>query len=99
MNIINLDDDNLMVLLAGLQDTYDLKGDMSSYQQLRLINTALARGIYRHLPQLKEGNIGWVLQSELGMWPTKEAKKKQKFLKKLTPDVFNVLDDLEKMGR
>ena len=55
---------------------------------LRLLNTFSGRFLERHLPQLKEGRIGWAIQAEAGLYPSAEAKKKQKKLDKIVKQVI-----------
>ena len=98
LNIVNLDDDSTLALLAGYDD---LKAnELSSqyekdkaYAISRILSTGINRAAYRHLPQILEGNIGWVIQSELGFYPTKEAKKKKKVLQEdISPELFQLIN-------
>ena len=100
----DLDEDSLLSLMAGYNDKY--ANELSSqyekdkaYSLSRILSTGLNRAFYRHLPQLVEGNIGWVVQSELGLYTTKGAKDKQKKLEKLSPEMMKALKELEKSGR
>ena len=102
--LINMDEDSMLTLLDGYDDAY--ANELSSqykkdklYAISKLLNTGLNRIAYRHLPQLAKGNIGWVAQSELGLYPTAEAKDKQNMVKGLSPEMFKALEELEKKGR
>ena len=102
--IINMEDDNLLALLAGYDDAY--ANELSEgyrkdklYSVSRLLSTGLNRVAFRHLPQISKGNIGWAIQSELGLYPTAEAKEKKKTMKSLSPEMFAALEALEKRGR
>tara|TARA_R100000781_G_scaffold112627_1_gene80030 strand:- start:1845 stop:4571 length:2727 start_codon:yes stop_codon:yes gene_type:complete len=100
-NVINVDDDSMLSYLGGLQDHYDISGDPSLYNMVRLGNAFFGRLGFRHLPQLAEGNLGWVAQSELGMNPSSRWQEKQKELKKmkLSKSIYDSLDYLQKQGR
>ena len=74
----NLNDDSMLGLLSGYEDTAHRTSDRATYEKVRLLNTALARGLFRTLPALSRGQIGWAAQSEVGMYPTKEAREMQK---------------------
>ncbi len=100
-NMINIDEESYLSYYAGLQDHHDLTGDPSLYNKLRLLNAFGSRMAFRHLPQLAQGNIGWVVQSELGMHPSKEALDRKKLLRKIdsVDNIYDILDDLENYGR
>ena len=51
---------------------------------------------YRTLPQMAKGNLGYAVQSELGLYHS--DKKAQKRLDKWAPELFDLLDDLEAAG-
>ena len=103
--LINMDDDSMLALLAG----FDKKNanELSTawekdrtYAISRMLNVGVNRAIFRHLPQLAEGNLGWVVQSEMGMYPSKEAKAKQKLLQEdISPELFKLIKELEQRGR
>jgi hypothetical protein len=55
----------------------------------------------RHIPQIREGRIGWALQQEFGLYPTKEARETQKEADKmrakiLPPEIEKALRMIEK---
>jgi hypothetical protein len=83
MDLIDLDEDNLLTLVAGLEnyDPYKASSDVS--KKLRILNTFLGRAYERHIPQLRKGRIGWSVQQELGLYPTAEARKAKKRADKL----------------
>ena len=65
------------------------------------MNTFLGRVVERHIPQILEGRPGWAAQQELGIYPTAEARKKQKLAKQalssiLTPEMEKALALLTK---
>lgn len=100
LDIINMDDDSMLTYLAGLKDTNEKYDDDRLRKVIQLLNPAINRGFYRHLPQIQQGNIGWVAQSELGLYPTKEAKKQQeKFQESTSPELFELIEELQKRGR
>ena len=83
MDVINLDEDSLLTIVTGMQE-YDLNQQSTDLsKKIRLLNGFAGRVIERHIPQINEGRIGWALQQELGLYPTKEAKEKQKTYKKV----------------
>ena len=102
--IIKMDDDSLLHLLSGYDDAYaeetsnKYKKD-KLYSISRLLNTGLNRFAYRHLPQIAKGNIGWAAQSELALYPTAESKKKKQVLTDMSPEMMELIQDLEKRGR
>tara|TARA_R100001594_G_scaffold32413_1_gene60240 strand:+ start:8172 stop:10895 length:2724 start_codon:yes stop_codon:yes gene_type:complete len=99
-DLINMDDDSMLAYIAGLKDTNEKYNDDRLSQAIQFLNPAINRGVYRHLPQLQRGNIGWVIQSELGLYPTKEAKEKQKkFQEATSPELFALIEELQKKGR
>ena len=100
---INADDESLLALAAGIQELDEMDDDMRMYSTLRVINTALPRVFFRTLPQMAKGNIGWALQSELGLYPSKESKQRQKILGEgigeISPELMDALENLEQFGR
>ena len=98
-DVINMDEDSMLALISGYQDSYDATGDERIRRTIELLHPMVGRAMFRHLPQITKGNIGWALQSELGLYPTKEARATQKSLKKLNPDLFEALESLEQFGR
>ncbi len=81
-DLINLDEDSLLTILTGMQE-YDLSTQSTDLtKKIRILNTFLGRTVERHIPQLNDSRIGWSIQQELGLYPTKEAKEKQKIYKK-----------------
>jgi len=64
-----------------------------------MLNPAVNRMLTRHLPQLAEGNLGWVMQSELGLYPTAESKQKQAEFQEITPELWELIDQLQAQGR
>lgn len=82
MDVVNLDEDSLLTIITGMQE-YDLNQQSTdTSKKIRLLNGFAGRLIERHIPQINEGRIGWAVQQELGLYPTKEAKEKQKTYKK-----------------
>ena len=100
MDLVDLDDDSILSIFTGMEkyDPSTQSTDVS--KKLRLLNGFLGRTVERHIPQMTKGRIGWALQQELGLYPTKEARKVQKeaqdIRKKLLPaDVEKALMALE----
>ena len=98
-DVINLDDDSKLRILTGYQDFSDMSDDRKTMELISTLSTAVGRFGYRTLPQLKEGKVGWAAQSELGIYPTKKSKAKQKKLQSMFPDIFDSLDKLEKVSK
>jgi hypothetical protein len=94
---INVDDDDFLSWGAGIQELDKMDGDRRFYQTARLFNTALPRLAFRTLPQLAKGNIGWAIQSELGLYPDKKAKEYRLALDKLSPSTVEILESLEEL--
>ena len=88
MDVVNLDEDSLLTIITGMQE-YDLNSQSTDLtKKLRLLNGFAGRLIERHIPQINEGRIGWAIQQELGLYPTKEAKEIQKTYKKARKKVL-----------
>ena len=90
LDLVDLDDDNILTLIGGLEK-YDHE---DSAKKIRILNTFAGRVVSQHIPLLKEGKIGWALQSEAGVYPTAEAKKRQKELDKIRKQILP--EDVEK---
>jgi hypothetical protein len=100
LDLGGLDDDSLFTLISGMEkyDANNQSTDLS--KKLRILNSFLGRVFERHIPQVMEGRIGWAVQQELGLYPTAEAKKRQRKAKKLAkaslpPEIAQALKQLE----
>jgi hypothetical protein len=100
LDLIDLDDPSLLTLITGLEqyDPYANSGDVT--KKIRILNTFAGRAWERHIPQIKEGRVGWAIQQEFGLYPTAEARKAQKQVKKirkqiLPPEIEKALRQLE----
>jgi hypothetical protein len=103
-SLVNMPENSFAQMIAGYDDAYahELEAGYKKdklYSISRLLNIGGNRFAFRHLPQMAKGNIGWALQSELALYPTAESKEKQKALKKLNPELFEALAELERRGR
>ena len=98
-DVINLDDDSKLRILTGYQDFSNMSDDRKSMELINTLSTSIGRFRHRTLPQLSKGNFGWALQSELGLYPTKKAKDRQKKFKSMFPNIFESLENLEKVSR
>lgn len=103
-SVVNMDDNSLAALIAGYDDAHaqELEAGYKKdklYSMTRLLNVGANRFLYRHLPQLAEGNIGWAFQSELAIYPTTKARNLKKKAEALSPEMFEALKALEKRGR
>jgi hypothetical protein len=96
MQFVNMEDDSMLALLSGYEDMSGISGDRRTYEKTRLINTALARYLYREVPQIVKGNIGWAAQSELGLYRTKKGKEMQESI--MSSDLEKALAKIEKVG-
>ena len=101
LDFIDLDPESLLTIAMGLEH-YDQPGisDRNLAESIRILNTAAARNITRNIPQLAKGKIGWAVQQELGLYPTKEARQaqeKQRKLRKKTvpPELEKLLSSIE----
>ena len=99
LDLINLDDDSIIAMYAGLEKYDPSTHGTDTTRKLRLLNSFLGRLTERHIPQLKEGRIGWAFQQEFGLYPTAEARKKQRVMKKARKAILpeGVEDVLTKM--
>ncbi len=101
LDLIELDEDGLLTLITGLENYDPSRQSTEISKKIRILNTFLGRMTERHIPQILEGRIGWAAQSELGLYPTAEARKKQREAKKalasvLTPEMEEALAMLSK---
>ena len=88
LDLVDLSEDNILTLITGLEQ-YDPNLESNDItKKIRLLNTFAGRFLERHLPQLREGRIGWAIQAEAGLYPSAEAKKKQKKLDKIAKQVI-----------
>tara|TARA_R100001082_G_scaffold42170_1_gene22450 strand:- start:1248 stop:4007 length:2760 start_codon:yes stop_codon:yes gene_type:complete len=88
LDVVNLDEDSLLTIITGMQE-YDLNTQSTDLSKtIRILNGFAGRLIERHIPQINEGRIGWAIQQELGLYPTKEAKEIQKTYKKVRKKVL-----------
>ena len=96
LDFIDLDPESLLTIAMGLEH-YDQPGvsDRNLAESIRILNTAAARNITRNIPQLAKGRIGWAVQQELGLYPTKEARQAQEKQRKLRKKT--VPPELEKL--
>ena len=94
MDLIDLDDDSILSLFTGMEKYDSSTQSTDITKKLRLLNGFLGRATERHIPQLMKGRIGWAVQQELGLYPTKEARKVQKEAQKLRKQLLPA--DIEK---
>ncbi len=78
MDFINLDEDGLLAKISGMEKYDPNTRSSKTSQALRILNTAAGRAYEQHIPQLLSGRIGWPIQAEFGLYPTAEARKRQK---------------------
>jgi hypothetical protein len=88
MDFVNLDEDGLLAKISGMEKYDPNTQSTKTSQSLRILNTAVGRTYERHIPQLKKGRLGWAVQQEFGLYPTAEARKRQKALKKATEKIL-----------
>ena len=83
--LINIDDDDFLGLLHGLERRDPTKSSTSFSRKLRIGNTFLGRFTERHLPLIAGGGYGFAVAAgqELGIYPSAEAKKRKKKLQKM----------------
>ena len=87
MDLVDLDEDSILTIISGLEDYDPYMASSDITRKIRLLNTFLGRAYERHLPQLKEGRIGWALQQEVGLYPTSEARKLKKKVQKASKQI------------
>ena len=103
LDFINLDEDGIMHKLTGMEKHDPSTQSTKTTQILRLLNTSLGRTVERHIPLITGGGMGLGIaaQQEFGLYPTAEARKKQKAYKKarariLPTDIESALQALER---
>ena len=78
MQFIDLDEDSVLGMMAGYRDSASRTGDDQTLKTVKLLNVAAGRALEQTIPSITRGNIGWALQSELGLYPSAEARDIQK---------------------
>ena len=71
---INLREDSLLGIMAGYREPATNTGDEELLKKIRIGNIAAGRAMSRTIPAMSRGDLGWALQSELGLFATKEAR-------------------------
>ena len=73
--------------MVGFEDFGLASKDQKFYEVASILNTALARTGYKTIPTLvKEKSIGRALETELGLWATKESREYQSNLYENLPE-------------
>ena len=88
MDFVNLDEDGLLAKISGMEKYDPNTQSTKTSQSLRILNTAAGRAYERHLPQLLKGRLGWAVQQEFGLYPTAEARKRQKAVRQATEKIL-----------
>jgi len=81
LDLVDLDDDSLLTIISGLEEA-DPTTSTEVGRKLKILNTFLARAYERHLPALASGRPGFALQQEFALYPTAEARKRSRKIKK-----------------
>ena len=110
LKLINLDEESTLSLIAGYdgkhaqEQSSQFEKDRAFYLS-RILNTGINRFAYRHLPQLTKGlqgdaaALGWVVQSELGLYPKSQKKKaKQVSYESTSPALLDLVNEFRKSG-
>ena len=85
LDLVDLDDDSLLTIISGLEEA-DPTTSTEVGRKLKILNTFLARSYERHLPALASGRPGFALQQEFALYPTAEARKRSRKIKKEKKD-------------
>ena len=104
LDLLNLDDDSILSMISGMEKYDSNTRSTKTSQSLRILNTFVGRAYERHIPQLMGGKgYGKLapLWMELGIYPTAEARKRQKTVQKarekiLPKDIELALQALER---
>ena len=101
LELQNADGEDYVTLFTGLERHDPSNSSTDLTRKIRLLNTFAGRFTERHIPNLRNGKLGWALNQEFGVYPTAEARKKQKKLdkirKKVLPsDIEKALQQLER---
>ncbi len=101
LDLIDLDDESVLSIITGMNE-YDPSAQSTDLtRKLRILNTFLGRAVERHIPQVRKGKLGWAVQQEFGLYPTKEARKVKEETDKmrakiLPPEIEKALKALER---
>ena len=81
LDLVDLDDDSLLTIISGLESN-DPSTSTEAGRKIRILNTFAARAYERHYPSLASGRPGFAIQQEFAMYPTAEARKRARSMKK-----------------
>jgi len=101
LDLIDLDDESVLSIITGMNE-YDPSAQSTDLtRKLRILNTFLGRAVERHIPQVRKGKLGWAVQQEFGLYPTKEAREVKEETDKmrakiLPPEIEKALKALER---
>lgn len=77
--LYEMEEGSVQSYLAGYQDMAEESGSEKGKEIVRLLNTSAYRFMFNTLPKWKQGtNLGVLIQGELGLFPTKEIRKRRK---------------------
>ena len=80
--LYEMDEDSWAAYLSGYQDMAEESGSEKMKNLVRTLNSQVYRTIYSTYPKWKSGaQFGTLLQGELGLFPTKEVRKRREMLK------------------
>ena len=80
-DLVSLDDDSILTIISGLESN-DPSTSTEVGRKLKILNTFLGRAYDRHYPSIRGGQAGFALQQEFGFYPTAEARKRSRKIKK-----------------
>ena len=74
-NLWDLSEEDWASMIFGFREESEMTEDQAAYAKLRIANGQLARFRYRTLPMMTSGHFMMGLQSELGLYPSKDIKE------------------------
>jgi hypothetical protein len=81
LDLVDLDEDSLLTIISGLESS-DPTTSTEVGRKLKILNTFAARAYERHYPALVSGRPGFALQQEFSLYPTAEARKRNRKMKR-----------------
>ena len=99
-NLWDLSEEDWASMIFGFREESEMTDDQAGYAKLRIANGQLARFRYRTLPMMTSGHFMMGLQSELGLYPSKDVRDTRENIMDgigdLSPELQRALMDIYK---
>jgi hypothetical protein len=101
MELWELEEDDWLTLAIGYNDYANASNEQKAYSLLRTINAQLGRFARSSYPMLVNGNLGMMIQTEAGLYPSGQVKKARKeaakYGKNISPELYEAIMELERI--